>query len=219
VHPARVLGVEMAYESLNPGVATMIAIHRNDATRAAALVSQTDDDLLGNWGQARYASFIGDAEAALAAYDRALSPVILLEWHVEMLTERAELHLSLGDIDAAERDARTAIFMDALHGARGYWVLAQLEMMKDAPDEDQINVWLARAVQPNVVIQEYASAMYARVALLGLLPQVRLPEAADYEPWLLLAERYAADDDPDTDPQDVFDVLEANAPYLMNPEN
>jgi tetratricopeptide (TPR) repeat protein len=218
-HPARAMGIEMAYESLNPGIATMIAIHRNDATRAEALVSQTDDDLLGNWGQARYASFIGDAEAALAAYDRALAGRVLLEWRVEMLAERAELHLSLGDFDAAERDARTAIFLDAPHGARGYWVLAQLDMMKDAPDEDQINEWLARAVQPNVVVQEYASAMYARVALLGLLPQLRLPEASNYEPWLLLAERYAADDDPDTDPQDVFDVLGSNAPYLMNPEN
>jgi hypothetical protein len=82
-----------------------------------------------------------------------------------------------------------------------------------------VNQLLIDSIVPRTMIQYYASVVYLRPAAFDYLPQVQLIgfSRQTYEPWLLLAERYATDNNPNTDPQTVYDALHREAPYLQIP--
>lgn len=167
---------------------------------------------------ARFVLSQAQLDQALSYYNQAADAVVpadTRELAAIIYAERAELHLTLGNTDDAQSDANRAIFIDRAEGARGYYVLAQLRIEDGKANEDTINQYLIQAVPPSVVLQEYAGTVYRSPAQLGYLPQLGLPGRGDkaYEPWLLLIERFSNDGDPETDPQDVIDVLEDTEPY------
>lgn len=203
--------LEAAYADLSPAQRTILAVNRNWSERAEESAAQIESkEALDYLALAHYALYAEDEETALRWYTDAIEKQ---NSNLPLLyAERAELHLKMGSQQEAEKDARTAIFLNPIEGARAYYVLAQL-----SDEGDQvINEYLIRAVIPQVIIQEYASAVYARPALLEYLPQLKLPGQgrAAYEPWFWLAERYDADKDEDTDPAEVYDAIQDSDPYL-----
>ncbi len=203
--------LETAYTDLSPAQRTLLAVNRNWTERAAESAAQIDPrEALDYLALAHYALYTGDDEAALRWYSDAINKQN--QYLPLLYAERAELHLKMGRREKAEKDARTAIFLNPIEGARAYYVLAQLSDEND----NTINDYLIRAVVPEVSIQTYASTVYARPALLDYLPQLKLPGQgkAAYEPWFWLAERYATDNDDDTDPAEVYEAIQDSDPYL-----
>ena len=211
-----------AYESFKPAKQTLLAIYRNWPERAADSVSEIDiySEIQGYWAIARYEVYAGNLENALSAYDTAIDQSRIAS-KAELYAERAEVQLQLGNLELAEEDARTAIFLQPIEGSGGYYILAQLALMDDSADDEILNDWLAQAVTPRVVFHEYGGAVYGRLAFLDYLPQMQVAGQGQqaYEPWFLLAERYATDDDPDTDPDEVYEAILKDEPYITLPGN
>lgn len=169
---------------------------------------------------AQYAMLRNDYTGAISYFDQA---IVLDDREVErgqLYAERAKAYLALGDNEAAKRDAQTAVFLSPVDGAAGYWVLAQLELKESAPDQALVDEYLKRAVIPHIVFLEYNQVAYGRQGWVDYLPQLRLPGlgAEAYAPWFLLAERYATDDDADTDPADVYEAILKDDPYITLPQ-
>lgn len=209
--PTREAALELAYATLSPAQRTLLAVNLDWPERAEKAVADIEpESYLDYLALAHYALYREDHAAALQWYTEAIEnnvgnlPVLY--------AERAEISLSMGQREDAEKDARTAIFLNPIDGARAYYVLAQLS----GEDEKTINQYLIRAVVPEISVQEYASAVYARPARLNYLPQLKVPGQGRtaYEPWFWLAERYASDDDEETDPADVYEAIQASEPYL-----
>ncbi|GAB4572916.1 MAG: hypothetical protein Kow0077_13680 [Anaerolineae bacterium] len=112
-----------------------------------------------------------------------------------------------------EQMARTALFLSPNFTRRAWAVLARLAEEAGA-EEAEVNRLLVRAVPLIVSRQEYALAVYGRVAALDYLPQARFPTVArpDYAPALWLAARLTASGDYDT-ARRVYEVILTGAPY------
>ena len=215
--------LQRAFDQSEPHVRVQIAIlsGRTEwlATEAQNLLAKSSRTAFEEWALGRYIAFIGDHAQSLQYYAVAISE-IPYETRDNNLAiayaERAEIQLAIGDVDQAERDAHAALFLNQTAAARAYYVLAQILLENDA-DNPLINDYLARAVPPRVVLQEYVGTVYRTVAQVDWLPQARLPGfgAMAYEPWLLLAERYDNDDDLETLSSDVFEAIRENDPYVQ----
>lgn len=93
----------------------------------------------------------------------------------------------------AEQAARAALFLSEGRASRAWYILARLAEQAGAAD-DEIDAMLARAVPPVAVPLSFGISVYRRVVSFDELPQARTPYLTyyQYEPWLYLAERYAA---------------------------
>lgn len=203
--------LEDVYPLLPAAPRTLVAIHSKWSEKATEEVTKIRPQHYWDYvALAHYAIFIGDEESAIQWYSEALEKKVGKP--AQFYAERAEVHLKIGNEEKAKEDALTAIFINPIEGSRGYYVLAQLS----DEDEKTINDYLIRAVIPGVSVQEYASAVYARPARLNWLPQLMLPGQGRtaFEPWFLLAERYATDEDENTDPADVYNAIQESNPYM-----
>ena len=100
-------------------------------------------------------------------------------------TARAEAHLALGDLDAAERDARTALFLGDPHG---HYRLGQIYEQQGDLDAAE-RVYLA-AVPGIVVMQDWDVGVYQRQGRITYLPQLQAPPLSNIEPYLALLRLY-----------------------------
>ncbi len=113
-----------------------------------------------------------------------------------------------------EQAARASIFVDNGSLRRGWYILAQLAIREGADDET-IDHYLWQAVRLPSTSQPFSSTVYGRVAAFFELPQARYPRLAryDYEPWILLANRYEQRGDTDNAAH-VYRLLLELDPYL-----
>ncbi|HEC22635.1 MAG TPA: hypothetical protein ENI95_06940 [Chloroflexi bacterium] len=123
---------------------------------------------------------------------------------------RAEAYLALGDREAAERDARTAIFLGDGHG---YYVLGRLAEA-EGDLEAAIEAYAAGGpliVQP----QNWDVTVYMRRGSLFPLPQLDAPGPSryDFASWMALAGLYTAQGR-DEDARVVYDAIHALDPYF-----
>ncbi len=105
---------------------------------------------------------------------------------------RAALALASDQVDAAEADARRALFADRYGGAYGWALLAQVEERRGAPEGRVLDL-LRASVQPRPVPEYFSGTVYARPADFDYLPQLQMPGMAShfYAGWLDLAGHYA----------------------------
>lgn len=204
-----------------PAMQLLLAVYQGWLPEAEAAAPYVERDSWVNYlVLGRYAMLLGDYPKAVEDFGYAID-LDDRELEVgEIYAERAKAYFALGDDEAAQCDAQTAIFLSPVEGATGYWVLAQLELKQSTPDQSRVDEYLAQAVMPYVVFREYTQVAYGRQGWINYLPQLALPgEGADaYAPWFLLAERYANDDDPDTDPADVYEAILERDPYVTVPQ-
>ncbi|MCB9438296.1 MAG: O-antigen ligase family protein [Anaerolineales bacterium] len=220
--PLRQESLRAAYTNADtPEMQLLLAVYQGWLPEAEAVAPQIDrNSWLDYFILGRYALLIGDYTGAVTDFDQAIALDPRIAEPGEVYAERAKAYLALGDDEAAQRDAQVAIFLSPFEGVSGYWVLAQLELKKSAPNQSLVDDYLAQAVTPHVVFREYAQVAYGHQDWVDYLPQLHLPgEGPDaYAPWYLLAERYANDDDPDTDPADVYEAILERDPYITLPQ-
>lgn len=222
---ARSAALETFYEETTPTNQLLIAVQRNWLDRATMIMSEIENqtNFQASVAQGDYALYlIGDNDLAIRTYTQAIEiHDVGLDTLAPIYVKRAEAYLRLGDSANAEHDARTALFLDAKSGARGNYILALIEINQhNAPIGDEtVNQLLIDSIAPRTIIQYYASVVYLRPAAFDYLPQVQILGFAPrtYDPWFLLAERYATDNNPNTDPQTVYDAIQREAPYMQIP--
>lgn len=202
------------------GRALFVAVCQGWETEAARLLEELDHEepFMEAYAQALYYwKLQGDYTSALQWYDEALV-YLNPELAAPLYAEQAEIYWTLGDAEAAEREAKTALFIDSASGGRAYYILALIRLAEETVplDDELFNEQLIMAVPPHITLQHYAGVVYARPATFDFLPQLPIPgEAREvYAPWLLLAERYAGDDNPNTDPQAIYTAIAKRSPYL-----
>lgn len=216
-YPARTAALEIFYQNASPSNQVMIAIYRDWPERAqAAAAIVIPDDFYDYFALGCYSFYVEDYDASIVYYTQAIDETPPDDQLARVYAKRAETNLELENLDDAEDDAYTALFLNKVDGARGYYVLAQLRMNDGEADSDTIDRYLIMSVKPRVVAQEYAVALYGRPAMLDWLPQLALPGQGlrAYEPWLLLMQRYENDGDPETNPADVVEAIHDSDPYL-----
>ncbi len=132
---------------------------------------------------------------------------------------RAEANYRLGNLDVAETDAQKALFISPIEGARANYILALIKLdREDVPVDDELfNQQLIESVQIRGQVEYFAQVTFLRPGAFDYLPQLPvMGRSTDhYAGWFLLAERYAADDDPDTDPNDVYEAILEQDPYIQ----
>jgi O-antigen ligase/Flp pilus assembly protein TadD len=205
--PAKSMGLQLAFESYSPSNRLIFAVRLGWQAQAADLAAQlgtkpttpADFAALGF-----YAASLGDYQQSVIWYKKAGNEA----W---VYVELAKAYLALGDHDSAEEAARTALFLSPREGAEANFVLAHL-----TDDESQVNRLLIDAVSPRYLVQSYSDTVFGHLAPLDYLPQVRIPGSGEaaFEPWFWLAERYAEDDDENTDPSEVYRAIWDTDPYI-----
>ena len=222
---ARSAALETFYEETTPTNQLLIAVQRNWLDRATMIMPEIENqtNFQASVAQGDYALYlISDNDLAIRTYTQAIEiHDVGLDTLAPIYVKRAEAYLRLGDSANAEHDARTALFLDAKSGARGNYILALIEINQhNAPIGDEtVNQLLIDSIAPRTIIQYYASVVYLRPAAFDYLPQVQILGFAPrtYDPWFLLAERYTIDNNPNTDPQTVYDAIQREVPYMQIP--
>lgn len=132
---------------------------------------------------------------------------------------RAEANYRLGNVDEAEADAQKALFVSPADAARAHYILALIKLdREDVPADDELfNQQLADGVQVRGQVEYFAQVTFLRPGAFDYLPQLPVigRNTDYYAGWFLLAERYAADDDPNTDPNDVYEAILEQDPYIQ----
>lgn len=218
----RQMSLRAAYENAaTPEFSLLLAVYQHWLEEAEAVLPLvTPMDWQQYWILGQYAMLRGDYTRAVDYYDQAIT----LDWREiergELYAARAEAHFALGNDTAAKDDAKVGIFLSPVEGVVGYWILAQIELKQPSPNQELIDDYLKRAVIPNVIFLEYHQVVYGRLGWVDYLPQSRLPGLGiqAYQPWFLLAERYATDNDPNTDPADIYKAIMDDDSYLTLPE-
>jgi hypothetical protein len=123
---------------------------------------------------------------------------------------RGEVRCRLGEIAAAEKDARTAVF---LGDPRGYYTLGEIEQVRDDLSA-AIGYYLAGMPQLHR-FQGWDVAVYGRRGALGLLPQLDAPGPSryDFASALALIDLYESQGR-DADAEDVRNVILWLDPYF-----
>jgi tetratricopeptide (TPR) repeat protein len=217
IHTARQAGLAAFFEDADPGEQLLLAVYRGWEVRAAGVLdANTDSDeylaalALGTY----FRDMVGDYEAAREWFTTAIE----CKPKAVAYAERAETYYLLGDMANAETDARIALYRDPVLAARAYYILALVELAAGdvAPDDEQFNEWLIKGVEPRVVKEDFSQVVFLRPGFFDYLPQMNAPgrDSDHYAPWFLLAERYAADDDPETDAADVYEAILEQDPYV-----
>ncbi|NJL93799.1 MAG: O-antigen ligase family protein [Anaerolineae bacterium] len=213
--PWRQTALENAYAGFGPFGRLFLIAYRDWGAQDADLLTElpAPADFFQASALGFYQAYQGNPAAAAAAYEQALAFDDGQPW---VYAQLARARLALGENDAAEQAAQHALFLDAYTGAEAHAVLAALAHQRTPEEETRINAHLIRAVPPRIVIQSYFDVVFGQPGVEAYLPQLALPGwgEAFYAPWFELAERYAADDDPDTDPVDVYRAIWQHDPYI-----
>jgi hypothetical protein len=118
---------------------------------------------------------------------------------------------------AAEKAARTALFISQSRTVWGWYVLARLGE-QSGEDDETIRQWLALAVHPPSVYQtDFPLTAYTLSAGLGTIPQAQVPTQSPffYIPWVELAARYEADGEWE-DARDIYERIVEDDPYAWD---
>ncbi len=154
--------------------------------------AEVTPDQAGPLGAGRDDLAAGVYEEAVAWFDRAVEQGAD-QWLPYLY--RAEAEAALARWDAAERDARMALFLAPGDAARAHYVLAQAAISRG--DWETAERLLASAVPGRAVPQYFTVASYGKgftyLTRFDYLPQLRAPGLGvqAYAPWLVLAARYA----------------------------
>jgi hypothetical protein len=153
----------------------------------------------------------------------------ILDFQAWTEAQLAAAYWDMGEGEAAEKAAKRALFLDGALGpfaqlgnfnyTRGlgaYEVLARMAIAEESASDEQINQWLIQAVIQLPLLQSYEDVVFSRLGYLDELPQVLVPGMGEraYGPWLLLAERFGADEDFETDPADVYRAMLREDPFM-----
>ncbi|MFP4322288.1 MAG: O-antigen ligase family protein [Anaerolineales bacterium] len=216
--PLREQAVEGVYQTATPTRQLTIAMNMGWDARAHDLaegLARQTETWVEHLVLGRYYLHYGEAARALDVLQQAQT--LFGRDNTGLLTSMALAHWELGNLEAAETHARRALYFGAENTPASY-VLAQVLITQGGHPADTINALLLRSIPlPLSSESAYTSAIFARPSILSPLPQMTLPgyDRAYYEPWLLLATRYAEDDDPETDPEAIQNLLAQHAPYLF----
>lgn len=208
--------VEIAYQTLKAHDRAEIALNMQNVTEIQQAVSELENQLDASGGVllGKIALLSQDYATARRWFSLAIS---LDDSLSEAYAGRAEANFYLRNYPEAEKDAQTAIFLDKNEGGRGYYILALLRLRDSSADGQAINDLLAKGVSPEPLEQSYATTVYGHISNLGFLPQLQVMGQGShaYEPWLLLAERYAQDEDNETDPAEIYEAILSNDYYVQ----
>lgn len=219
--PTRQAAFQQAYQALNdPTIQLFWAVDQQLIEEASTLAQAIDVSwYMPHNALGYYAAWQGNFEQAIDHYQASLALYAYQPWAEAQL---AASYLAQGDLAQAEHTATLALFLNQytdpfqrvnqvnyLEGTSAYFVLAQVAIQEESATDAQINDWLLRSVVTTPFLQSYEDVIFSQVAYLPYLPQVELIGLSEalYAPWFLLAERYAADDDPDTDPIAVYEAI------------
>ncbi|MBI5931384.1 MAG: O-antigen ligase family protein [Chloroflexi bacterium] len=216
-YTARILALNVFYRQTSTTNRFLIAAYRG--FQQPAVVGSTNEASTN----AKEAAAKGEYAVSQRNYQQAI------EWFTKAIeldgglvsayVGRAEANYQLGNLDDAEGDAQKALFVVPADAARANYVLALVKMRReDVPaDNELFNEQLADSVQPRIQTEYFAQVTFLRPGAFDYLPQ--LPaigrDTGYYAGWFLLAERYAADDDPATDPKDVYEAILEQDPYVQ----
>ncbi|MBN1201599.1 MAG: O-antigen ligase family protein [Anaerolineae bacterium] len=151
-----------------------VAVWGNLDDTAAGLVPQVkqENGWFAHLALGLYEHYVtGDDDAALKWLSKAINERPADE-RAALL--RAEIHLARGDLDAAERDARAALFADPYGGAPANLILAQVERQRGASNA-HIQELIKASASSRPAIQYFAGTVYARPASFDYLPQLNAP--------------------------------------------
>ncbi len=210
--PARQAAIQALIEESTPGDALAIAMRRGDMALAEEYADDVQADIPGPGAAEaliRYYLAAGEPEEALEVADEAVAMFGETAQAVPVWVARAEVLAELGRWDEAVHDARLALFLEPIGGARANRVLA-LDARRRG-DSDEYERLMALAVPPRVVSQNFEVVVYGRPAMFEYLPQVA-PPGPGYpvlDPWLELADWYESHEMYD----EAADVLEAILRY------
>ncbi len=125
---------------------------------------------------------------------------------------RAEVYLAQGARAAAERDARTAIFLGDWHG---FYILGLLA--EEAGETAIAAQYYAQGGPQIVQLQGWDVAVYNRRGSLMLLPLFDVPGTSRYDlaAWIALVNLYESQGRPD-EAQAVREVIQTFDPYFSN---
>jgi tetratricopeptide (TPR) repeat protein/O-antigen ligase len=126
-------------------------------------------------------------QAALADLSEAIR---LCPRCIEAYVDRSRLYYRLGLLSDAERDARTALFINARGGAPANQTLAWLALRTGNVNAARLH--LQRAVPPQAGDYNWEAVLFNRRGDFDLLPQlVRIEGGArTFDPWIELAQMY-----------------------------
>ena len=181
-------------------------------------IGSVEDSTNAKESQARgeYALIQQDYEQAIEWFSHAIE---LDAASVRAYMGRAEAHYRLGHLDEAEADAQRALFISPTEGARANYILALIKLdREDVPADDELfNQQLIESAQIRGQVEYFAQVTFLRPGAFDYLPQLPVVghSSDHYAGWFLLAERYANDNDPDTDPNDVYEVILEQDPYIQ----
>lgn len=186
----------LADSETSAGLRLYVALLAGQTDTAADLVpvAEREESWMAHLALGMYAQrVLHDPGRARAWLDRA---VVARPQDERPALVRAELALAAGDLDAAEADARRALFADRYGGAKGYAILAEVERARGAGDARVIGL-LRASVAPRPEPDYFVGTVYARPAAFDLLPQLAVPGMASefYTGWFVLAELYVAQGD------------------------
>jgi len=205
-YPARERALGAIFDAYSPERRLIFALNLNREVwieeALGEVNSQETNTNLAIIGLGLYATHKGNFEQAAAFFARIADNA----W---VQSQLARSYLESGDLDRAEKAAKTALFLSPTLGREANSVLAALPHTP----EGEINGLLVGAVFPRFVVHAYDEAVFGHIAFLDYLPLVNIPGAADFSAWFWLAERYAADNDPSTDPLDVYRAILQIDPY------
>jgi tetratricopeptide (TPR) repeat protein len=207
--------VPLAASVMPPHQAAILWLEAGDTVRAlskAEAGTRLSPDLVEtHLALGEVALRAGEIETALRALDRALE---LDDTLPRAYALRAEARLMAGDKAGAERDARTAIFLDRFQGRRGYYVLGQLAEARG--DLEAAARDYERAGPVHILEQNWDVSVYGRRASLDYLLNTPGPTRHDLDPWLALARLYL-DQARTEDAESVYEAIRAQDPSFVPP--
>lgn len=127
---------------------------------------------------------------------------------------RARADFALGDLESAEQDARTALFLD---NRLAYRVLGDIAQ---AGGDDDLAVQYYRSGGPSIIISRgWDVAVYRRFGQVRLLPQFDAPGPSryDFASWLALVDLYERQGQPDQAAEMVEAIQRLNPYFQFEP--
>ena len=219
-HPARAAVVDAAVEHFadeRPEVAFDIALYAGDLDRALDIARRAGPDRISSVRlNALWA--IAPDEPCIPCYYVALQFPIVPEARDQLVREEAWIQAGApARRAAAEKAARTALFISEGKAVWGWYVLARIGE-QSGEDDETIRRWLANAAHPPSPYQiHFPWTAYTIAAGLNTIPQARVPTQSPffYRPWVELAARYEAGGEWE-DARNIYERIVDQDPYAWD---
>lgn len=224
-HPARadILTEAVEYYAADPNIGLRLAVEANRLDIATEIARSIDTETadyrvlqdLGDWALAINDEMIAPCPGCYFRMALDLPHDYIWNDYIRLAEGALEGDGIAHPMDlTAEHAARLALFISEGLGTRAWYILAQISAQEGA-DDALIDQMLVLAVPPLITRQDFAQAVYGRVAAFDELPQTRTPTLYryTYEPWLWLAERREARGDTEGANR-VYRALLEGDPYL-----